>query len=189
MDKSKGGIIISRPSIAPSSNKPYLFKQRGAAGIEAVLLLPIMLVLLFAIIHYSMIFFAASLFNYAAKEGIRNSMSYVDERCYFEASGCDDDEALALFTDPIKENTAEVIQNFTTGNSGLGKLFGKDLGDINSVITVDPMEGGGCCKVTVNFVYDDNNAFLPKGIIDGLLPGDESVFPNAITASASMKLN
>lgn len=187
MDKL-GGIIMSRLSIAPSSNKSLLIKQRGAAGIEAVLLLPIMLVLLFAIIHYSMIFFAASLFNYAAKEGIRNSMSYVDERCYFEESGCDDNEALDLFTDPITQNTAEVIQNFTTtGDTDLGKLFGKELGDINSVITVDAMEGGGCCKVTVNFAYDD--AFLPKGIIDGLLPGDESVFPNAITASASMKLN
>lgn len=176
---------------------PHLFsrdllinkKQRGAAGIEAVFLLPLVLILLFAIIHYSMIFFAASLFEHAAKEGIRNSMSYVDESCYFESDGCDDSEALTTFLAPIQNNTAAVIQNFTGGSDdNLGSLFGVPLGNKNALINVDLISGGGCCKVVISLDYT-NNSFLPKGIIDGLLPGEGSVFPESITATASMKLN
>ena len=71
MKKTRPPHLLSRDLLI---NK----KRRGTAGRnEAVFLLPLVLILLFAIIHYSMIFFAASLFEHAAKEGIRNSMSYV----------------------------------------------------------------------------------------------------------------
>lgn len=168
-------------------------RQKGAAGIEAVFLLPIILLLLFAVIHYSMIFFTISLFNYAAKEGIRNSLSVVNagyEGCYFYSQGCADDEiALNNYRDAIRDNVASVIQNYTGSNEGLGRLFGVDLGTKDSLIKVDKLEGGGCCQVIVSLDDYKSKPFLPVEIIDGLLPGDGSVFPESLTASASMKLN
>lgn len=176
---------------------PHLFsrdllinkKQRGAAGIEAVFLLPLVFILLFAIIHYSMIFFAASLFEHAAKEGIRNSMSYVDESCYF--TECDATETKDLFSGPITDNTAAVIQNFTGGTGdSLGVLFGVDLGNKNGdTIDVKLMSDGDCCQVQVSLQDYPSEPFLPTEIIDGLLPGEGSVFPAHITGSAAMKLN
>lgn len=162
-------------------------RQKGAAGIEAVFLLPIILLLLFAVIHYSMIFFTISLFNFAAKEGIRNSLSYVDERCYF--TGCDANTAKGIFDAPITNNTAAVIQNVTRGTGdNLGSLFGVPLGNKGELIQVGLMQDGDCCEVVVSLNYQDQT-FLPVEIIDGLLPGDGSVFPESLTASASMKLN
>lgn len=182
-------VINKKASNKRRVNKKTNNKQRGAAGIEAVLLLPIVIILLFAIIHYSMIFFAASLFEHAAKEGIRTSMSYVDESCYFESDGCDDSEALTTFLPPIQNNTAAVIQNFTGGSGeNLGSLFGVPLGNKDDLISVVLMSSGDCCKVVISLNYQENS-FLPKGIIDGLLPGEGSVFPESITATASMKLN
>ncbi|WP_417879656.1 TadE/TadG family type IV pilus assembly protein [Vibrio sp.] len=199
MEKTRPSYLFSRyllrnKKVIKTNNKRWMKKtvkkkQQGAAGIEAVLLLPLVLLLLFAIIHYSMIFFAASLFEHAAKEGIRNSMSYVDERCYF--TECDAAEIEDIFRRPITDNTAAVIQNFTGGTGdSLGVLFGVDLGNKNGdTIDVKLMSDGDCCQVKVSLQDYASEPFLPTEMIDGLLPGDGSVFPEDITATASMKLN
>ncbi|WP_081280800.1 TadE family protein [Vibrio natriegens] len=164
--------------------------QCGAVAIEAAFLLPIALVLLFAICHYSMIFFAASLFDHAAKEGIRSALSLVDESCYFSTSGCSDQATLDLVRPTIIASSSDVIQTMTKGSGDdLGSLFGVALPSKNQLISVSTISGGGCCEVSINFSNYRATPFLPTQVVDSLLPGTESVFPDAITASVVMKLN
>lgn len=167
-----------------------LIRQRGSVAIESVCLMPVIIILLFAVIHYSMIFFAANLFDYAAKESIRQSIAYVDEACYFDyaSSDCSDTQVLNNVSGVIRDNAIGVIQGVTHGKgASLGSLFGVTLPD--SLITISAIESGGCCEVTISLPNYQETPFLPTGMIDGLLPGDGSVFPTEITASAVLKLN
>lgn len=165
-------------------------KQAGSVAIETVFLLPIILILLFAIIHYSMIFFAASLFNHAAKEGIRHAVSYVDEECYFSSAGCQDETLLVQIKPVVQTHALQIIKGFTSELSGNEwALFGVILPDKEELITLTTIEGGGCCKVIIHLPNYHSTPFLPLNIIDGLIPGEGSVFPNQIMASAVLKLN
>lgn len=165
-------------------------KQRGAVGIETAFLLPIIIIFLFALIHYSMIFFATALFNHAASEGLRQAMSVADETCFFTDPGCSDAAVLANAQPVIINGVTHVIQAIThASGSDLGSLFGVALP--SDLITVTPISSGGCCQVTVSLSDYPQHPFLPLRIIDGLLllPEGESVFPNQITGSAILKLN
>ncbi len=165
-------------------------KQQGSVAIETVCLLPVIVILLFAVIHYCMIFFAISIFDYAAKESVRQSMSYVDESCYFSSSGCDDTTTLSNIKPIVIQNATQVIQGFThaTGDS-LGKLFGVTLPAAEELITLTTISGGGCCQVSISLTDYQSSPFLPLSIVDGLIPGEESVFPEQIAATAVMKFN
>lgn len=167
-------------------------RQLGSVAIETVCLMPIIMILLFAVIHYSMIFFAASLFDHAAKESIRQSISYVDEECYFDysGSGCSDNTVLGNVSEVIRNNALQVIQGFTHGEgTSPGQLFGVTLPAADTLISITTIDSGGCCKVTITLPNYQTTPFLPTSIIDGLIPGDDSVFPTEITASAVLKLN
>lgn len=177
-------------SYAGFQGKKLIVKQRGAVAIETVFLLPIVIILLFAIVHYSMIFFATTLFDYAAKESIRSAMSQVDENCYFNVDGCSDSDTLTLVSPVILDSATQVIQGVTHGSgNSLGVLFGVTLPARNELISVSAIDGGGCCEVSITLDNYRNTPFLPLNVIDGLLPGDTSVFPDAITATAVLKLN
>lgn len=167
-------------------------QQKGSVAIETVCLMPVIMILLFAVIHYSMIFFAASLFDHAAKESIRQSISLVNEECYFDyaGTGCSDTTVLNNVSQAIRTHAIEVIQGFTHGEgTSAGQLFGVTLPAADSLVTVTTIDTGGCCKVTIALPDYQTTPFLPTQIIDGLIPGSDSVFPNQITASAVLKLN
>ena len=168
--------------------------QQGAVAIETALLLPIVVILMFAIIHYSMIFFAAALFNNAAKEGLRQAVSVVvSEECYFnpDAPGCGDDEVLRIAENIIQEEAGIIIQSVTQGSgSNMGTLFGVALPSRDQMISVKKISGGGgCCEVTVALDNYHAQPFLPISIIDNLLPVERSVFPEQISATANLKIN
>ena len=123
-------------SYAGFQGKKLIVKQRGAVAIETVFLLPIVIILLFAIVHYSMIFFATTLFDYAAKESIRSAMSQVDENCYFNVDGCSDSDTLTLVSPVILDSATQVIQGVTHGSvNSLGVLFGVTLPARNELIS------------------------------------------------------
>ncbi len=165
-------------------------KQNGSVAIETVCLLPVIIILLFAVIHYCMIFFAISIFDYAAKESIRQSMSFVDESCYFTTSGCDDSSTLDNLKPIIIANATKVIQGFThASGSDLGKLFGVTLPAADELIKLSTISGGGCCEVSISLSNYQSTPFLPLGVVDGLIPGDQSVFPSQLSATAVMKFN
>lgn len=170
-------------------------RQTGSVAIETVCLLPVIIILLFAVIHYCMIFFAASIFDHAAKESIRQSMAFVSEECYFSYRSCSGDEVLDQVTPTIRNNAVMVIQGFTHGEgNNPGTLFGITLPAADQLIRVstitDPADGSeACCQVSIVLDGYRTTPFLPIGIIDGLLPGDASVFPDQIVGTAVLKLN
>ncbi|QUJ69746.1 pilus assembly protein (plasmid) [Photobacterium sp. GJ3] len=121
---------------------------------ETILLMPVILMLLYAIAQYSLIFLSIQLFNYAAEESLRNSISYVDENCYYGGS-CDVDDLKVHIT-----SSAEAIISSYTGSEGnLGKLFGQTL-DASS-LEIDPDSNNFCCKVTITYNYKQH-PFLPS---------------------------
>lgn len=172
-----------------------LKRQTGSVAIETVCLLPVIIVLLFAVIHYCMIFFAASIFDHAAKESIRQSMAFVNEECYFSYRSCSGDEVLNDVAPTIRNNAMMVIQGFTHGEgNNPGTLFGITLPAAEQLIRVstitDPAGGSEvCCQVSIVLDGYRTTPFLPIGIIDGLLPGEASVFPDQIVGTAVLKLN
>lgn len=155
--------------------------QRGAAAIEAVFLLPIFFLLFFALIHYSLIFMAKSLFEHAANEGIRASVSMVNQSCYFRGIDCDDDTTLAMIEPEARSKAGDAIRAYTNAEgASLGSLFGTSLPD--DLIGVEKISGGGCCVINVDLDYTADTHFIPAAFLDGLLP-------DQISANASMRLN
>ncbi|MFB9135330.1 TadE/TadG family type IV pilus assembly protein [Vibrio olivae] len=165
-------------------------KQKGSVAIETVCLLPLIILLIFSVIHYCMIFFAISIFDFAAKESIRQTLSYVDESCYFSASGCTDSNILEQVKPIILDNASQVIKGFTHANGdGLGKLFGVTLPAAENLIQISTIAEGGCCQVSISLTDYHSTPFLPLNIVDGLIPGENSVFPSQLSATAAMKIN
>ncbi|WP_330960871.1 TadE/TadG family type IV pilus assembly protein [Photobacterium sp. 53610] len=138
--------------------------QQGAAALEAILLTPLILMILYAIAQYSLIFVSVQMFNYAAEESLRSSISYVDSNCYYGGS-CD----TATLKSQIEQSAKEVVQRYTDADSGLGQLFGQSLdttwaeNDTTvSLFNVDVTEPGNvCCKVTITYNYK-KYPFLPS---------------------------
>ncbi|KDM90115.1 TadE family protein [Photobacterium galatheae] len=138
--------------------------QQGAAALEAILLTPVILMILYAIAQYSLIFVSIQMFNYAAEESLRESISYVDSNCYY-AGSCD----TTTLKSEIEESAKEVIKRYTEADSGLGKLFGQNLDTTwaenettVSLFNVDVSEPGNiCCKVTITYNYK-KYPFLPS---------------------------
>ncbi|MDO6708200.1 TadE family protein [Photobacterium sp. 1_MG-2023] len=120
---------------------------------ETILLMPVILMLLYAIAQYSLIFLSIQMFNYAAEESLRNSISYVDENCYYGGT-CDETE----LKNQIDLAAKSVITNYTESQSGLGTLFGQSL-DTGLAISVD--SNNFCCKVTITYNYKQH-PFLPS---------------------------
>ncbi|MGO2319132.1 MAG: TadE family protein [Vibrio toranzoniae] len=172
-----------------------LKQQSGSVAIETIFLLPIIVILLFAVIHYCMIFFAASMFDHVAKESIRQSMAFVNEECYFSYKNCSGAEVLTEVTPTIRTHAKIIIQGFTQGQGeSLGSLFGVTLPDPEELIRIstitDPIDGSDiCCQVTIVLDEYRTTPFLPTNIIDGLLPKEVSVFPDQIVGTAVLKLN
>lgn len=128
-------------------------KQQGSAALETVLLLPVVLMIFYAVAQYSLIFVSIQMLNYVSEEALRKSISYVDENCYY-GGACDSSE----LKEHIKDSAESLIKNYTGSNSGRGSLFGNSLDD-NLSINID--SDTFCCKVTIIYNYK-NKPFLPS---------------------------
>ncbi len=126
--------------------------QTGSAGIEFVLVFPLFFMIFYAITNYGLIFTAAQLMQYAAEEGLRRSIDYVDEECLFSAASCSSDEV----RQEVLSETRAVIGNVAQGsNAGsLGTLFGQSLDDALT-ITASEDSSGGCCVLSLVYNYAD----------------------------------
>lgn len=128
-------------------------KQHGSAALETILLLPVVLMIFYAVAQYSLIFVSIQMLNYVSEEALRKSISYVDENCYY-GGACDNTE----LKDHIRGSAESLIRNYTDSNSGYGSLFGQNL-DGNLSINID--SDTFCCKVTIIYNYK-NKPFLPS---------------------------
>ncbi|WP_120512611.1 TadE family protein [Photobacterium salinisoli] len=128
-------------------------KQQGSAALETVLLLPVVLMIFYAVAQYSLIFVSIQMLNYVSEEALRKSVSYVDENCYY-GGACDSTE----LEDHIEQSAESLIKSYTGSNSGRGSLFGQSLDD-NLSINID--SDTFCCKVTIIYNYK-NKPFLPS---------------------------
>ncbi|NAX48107.1 hypothetical protein CAG70_14055 [Photobacterium halotolerans] len=128
-------------------------KQQGSAALETIFLLPVVLMIFYAVAQYSLIFVSIQMLNYVSEEALRKSISYVDENCYY-GGACDNTE----LTEYIEDSAKDLIQSYTGSGSGLGFLFGQNL-DGNLTIDADP--DIFCCKVTIIYNYK-NKPFLPS---------------------------
>lgn len=138
-------------------NKRY-GQQRGAAALEAVLLTPAVLLLLYTIAQYSLIFVATQMFTYTAEEALRKSISFVDRECYYGG------ECSTLDLEDEIERNGDLVIRIIAGESPT--LFGKSLSNIElfdieaSIYETPSSEDDVCCKVTVTYQYSQA-PFLP----------------------------
>ncbi|UIP30449.1 TadE family protein [Photobacterium sp. TLY01] len=128
-------------------------KQQGSAALETIFLLPVILMIFYAVAQYSLIFVSIQMLNYVSEEALRKSISYVDENCYY-GGACDNTE----LKNHIRGSAESLIRNYTDSNSGYGSLFGQSL-DGNLSINID--SDTFCCKVTIIYNYK-NKPFLPS---------------------------
>jgi Flp pilus assembly protein TadG len=55
--------------------------QKGAAAIEFAVILPLLLVIIFGIIEFSVYFFDKAVITNASREGARAGVVFADDRC------------------------------------------------------------------------------------------------------------
>ncbi|MFP8966839.1 TadE/TadG family type IV pilus assembly protein [Pokkaliibacter sp. CJK22405] len=127
-------------------------RQRGAVAIEFVLLFPILFLLFYAIVNYGLIFAAAQYMQYSAEEGLRRSISYVDESCLYSDTGC----TSANVRQEVLDQTRTVLGNVASGSSStsLGSLFGQPL-DSALAISAQDDASGNCCVLSLTYNYTD----------------------------------
>lgn len=149
--------------------------ERGGAGIEFVLVLPVFFMVFYAIANYSMIFSANQMLQYSAEEGLRNSISFVDESCFFSTTECDSAAVRAQVELATKDVLGQVTGNAT--ESSLGSLFGQSLDAALQIRTGDTASGG-CCLVELVYDY----AAFP------FLPALMLPVPERLSTTASLNL-
>lgn len=154
---------------------PGRWIERGAAGIEFILVLPVFFMIFYAIATYSMIFSAKQMLQYSAEEGLRQSISFVDENCLLSTTACDSEAVKTQVATATRDVLGQLAHNAT--ESSLGSLFGQSL-DAALQISTQDTSAGGCCKVELVFDYKEH-PFLPAL----MLP-----VPDSLRTSASLNL-
>ncbi|GGO88753.1 hypothetical protein GCM10011348_44940 [Marinobacterium nitratireducens] len=132
------------------------YSQRGAAGIEFVLVFPVFFLIFYAIVNYGLIFSANQMLQYSAEEGLRKSVSFVDESCYFTTAGCDTASVRNEVESGVRASLVELARN--ASSTSLGSFFGQPLDDALLISTTDT--AGGCCRVELTWNYE-TYPFLP----------------------------
>ncbi|MFC6671227.1 TadE/TadG family type IV pilus assembly protein [Marinobacterium aestuariivivens] len=143
-------------------------RQRGSAGIEFVLVFPVFFIIFYAIVNYGLIFSASQMLQYSAEEGLRRSLSFVDESCYFTESGCESASVRAEVEQATRAMLSQLSRNATS--TSLGSLFGQSLDEALQITATDTT-GGGCCQVQLHYDYE-NHPFLPPLMLP--VPGELS---------------
>ncbi|WP_096779491.1 TadE family protein [Zobellella denitrificans] len=137
--------------------------SRGAAGIEAILILPVIFMLFYAIATYGMIFYTQHLLNHIAAEALRRGVSYVNEQCLVSGtSGCGQAELAAQ----VRSNTEALFRDFLSNPE---RIFGRERA---AALTVD-IDEAECCRLTLSYNYRDY-PFIPP-----LLPVPEVIQTHA----------
>lgn len=143
-------------------------RQCGSAGVEFVLVFPVFFIIFYAIASYGLIFSASQMLQYSAEEGLRRSLSFVDESCYFTESGCQSASVRAEVEQATRAMLSQLSQNATS--TSLGSLFGQSLDEALQITATDTA-GGGCCQVQLRYDYE-NYPFLPPLMLP--VPGELS---------------
>jgi Flp pilus assembly protein TadG len=118
--------------------------QAGAAAIEFALVLPLLIILAFGIIEFSILFYDKAMITNASREGAR--VGIVDD------SGYPDDSA-------IKTSVKDYVHNHLIS---LGQPSNDELTDDDIAIT-RPIEASGA-SLTVTVSYDYHFLVLPEFI-------------------------
>lgn len=137
-------------------------KQRGVAAVEFAIVAPLLFVLLFGIIEFSVVLFDQATITNASREGARAGIVY-----RFDVN-----------TDQVKPLDNAGIETIVNNYAG-GYL--KSLGGASSLTTIiirEGMNAGDDLTVTVNYTY----TFLVLRPLVGLLGG---ILPDAINLSAT----
>ncbi|WP_445399226.1 TadE/TadG family type IV pilus assembly protein [Zobellella sp. An-6] len=159
--------LLTGPLYYRADNKARK-KQKGAAGVEAVLVLPVIMTLFYAIVTYGLIFYTQYLFNHIGSEALRRSVSYVNESCLIDGQdeGCDD----TALKQQLHQQVESLLDDFLTDPDS---IFGQPRSEALSV-TILP---GDCCVLQFSYNYQEH-PFIPP-----LLP-----VPAVISSRASLQL-
>lgn len=127
-----------------------LKSQNGAAAVEFALVLPLLVLLLFGIIEFSLLFYNKAMLTNASREGARTGIVY--------------DYPARILDSRIKT----VVKDYARAH--LITFSSSKLEDVNIVITPEEAvrDSGDNLTVTVNYQYD---FLVLPGIIVGLFNG------------------
>ena len=116
--------------------------QRGASAVEFALVLPLLLLVLFGIIEFSVLFYNKAVITNASREGARQGIVF-----YANSAG----NYTPLSNDGIKQVVLDYAQQYLiTFSSSPSPL---STGDVTITRNPDPSERGGDLTVNVEYTY------------------------------------
>ncbi len=155
-----------------------IYNQKGAAAVEFAIVLPLLLLLLFGIIEFSLLLYNKAMLTNASREGARLGVVY--------AIGKGLDGSFGTADDTTHSTKAEIEQTVIAYAKNHLITFGSDILDTSDIIltaATSTGSAGDILTVTVNYKYD----FLVFPDISQLVGGSYSDFTN-LTATTKMRL-
>ena len=128
--------------------------QKGAAAVEFAIILPLLLVLLFGIVEFSILFYNKAMITNASREGARAGIVFAPTRP-LEA-----DIKLVVSnyaaTHLINFDPSQVLDMETTPpkHTPAGGTSPEDDTNVDDAISADIIDSGDSLKVTVKYTYD-----------------------------------
>jgi hypothetical protein len=146
--------------------------QKGAAIVEFALILPLLLILLFGIIEFSLLLYNKAMITNASREGARYGIVY--------ETGPGPDGILGNGDDTFHPNTADIKNRVKNYASNFLITFGSDTLDDNSIgVCVDVV---GVCDSTVNH-FPENASSGAELTVNATYLYDFLVFPRLTALS------
>lgn len=138
--------------------------QKGASAVEFAIVLPVLLLILFGIIEFSVAFYDKAMITNASREGARKGILF---NCVINGPDCD-------YSPATGEDIRDVVNDYLGVDEGSpsGRLITfSGSGALN--VTVDPVDTstlttGDPLTVTVSYPY---NFYVLPGFISGFMDG------------------
>jgi Flp pilus assembly protein TadG len=140
--------------------------QKGAAAVEFAIVLPVLLLILFGIIEFSVAFYDKAMITNASREGARKGILF---NCVINET-----EGTCDYSPATGDDISDVVNDYLGVDEGYpsGRLITfSGSGAIN--VTVDPVDtstlsAGDSLTVTVSYPY---NFYVLPGFVAGLADG------------------
>jgi Flp pilus assembly protein TadG len=113
--------------------KKQTLSQSGASAMEFALILPVLLMILFGIIEFSILFYNKAVITNASREGARYGITFITEPEELEGTHPTEDQIIAKVNDYLKnadDNTMLITfgtENIDTDTDGANGVAGTDL--------------------------------------------------------------
>jgi len=134
--------------------KMTIKNQKGAAAVEFAFVLPLLLLLLFGIVEFSILFYNKAMITNASREGARAGIVFASDRLSEAAIKAVVNNYAT--THLINFNPSQVLDmdNPHPQHTPAGGTSPGDDTNVDDAISADIIDSGDSLKVTVKYTYD-----------------------------------